>query len=137
MTTTASSSNNTTTSSSLDKQIQHFSCREGNIVTRLFYVNELQKNSGIPHFIAIAYHRNEETGETLYGAAIYRQDPDKTNLPAKKWLRETLRSTAFSRLEKKPVILQLNADSMKELHKKIRQALYKYGVRDQTKKNSD
>lgn len=103
-----------------------------NVVIRHFYFDELhKKNGGEPRFGCVLYQHNRETGETFYGASIYRRRNDD-KIPGKKDLKMMLRKTAFKRFDSKPVHITLKCETRYELHQNLRKALFKYGVSGET-----
>ena len=119
------------------KETNKYSFKDGDWVTRLYYVDELNKtNGGTPRFIAINYSINIKTKEVKYGASVYHRDTNDTDeVPTKTFLKTHLRETAQGRLNKRHVSgLVIEADSMKDLHTKIRKLLCSHGAYDQTRK---
>jgi len=91
---------------------------------RYFYRREDQKRLGKERIITVAYRHNQDTGETSYGATIFRKDS-----PSDTFSKKTHRGTANSRLDKRPVIITIDgAATLDEVEDEIRSAIRTYGV---------
>ena len=101
-----------------------YSWKNGDIISRLFYVDETNRKT--PRIIAINYVRDMKTGETIYGAAIYRKDQDDSKLKKDK-IYKMLRETAHNRLQKRPVT-GLKFTNLETLQNDLRKALFKKSV---------
>lgn len=121
----------TTRSTSTTKKtpVKH---NKNRFIERVFHEDRLNpKNSGTPRFTTIVYRFDRQTGKTLYGASLFREEKSNeliNTFGSKKALRNALRKTATTRLETKPVILECDTNTVQELHKTLRYAVTKYGV---------
>ena len=100
-----------------------------NVVSRIFHEDHLTRN--VPRFTTVAYTHNIKTGETRYGASLFRAEVPNEVINVfgtKRALRAALRRTATGRLEKKPVQIELSSKSIKDLHSQLRKAVFIYGV---------
>lgn len=98
-------------------------------VCRSFYDDRLDKKN--PRLTVIAYKHDLKTGETTYGASLFKlekkQEIERT-FGKKQNLKRALLTTALKRLEMKPVQIKMKTKSVKDLHQKLRLALYKHGA---------
>jgi hypothetical protein len=106
------------------KNTSIYSWKNGDIISRLFYINEMTKQT--PRVIAINYVRNMKTGETTYGASIYRKNSHEPVLK-KDAIYKMLRETAHTRLQTRPVT-GLQFPNLATLHKDLRKALFSNSV---------
>ena len=90
---------------------------------RCFYRREFE--DGVERRIVVAYRHNKETGETEYGATIFRRDPGVTC----HFERVPHRNTAVRRLQVRPVRLTIDADNYTDVESQLREALREHGVR--------
>jgi len=92
------------------------------VVTRTFYVYEKRRT------ITIAYKYTRATKVLEYGATIFRSE--KTN---DVFERKTHRATALSRLNKHPVVVQMeDNDTLEVFHHNIRDVIHAKGVKSKT-----
>ena len=108
------------------------------IITRTFYDDRLHGHDK-PRLTVICYRYHRLTGQLFYGASLFRQDRDNEVdivFGSKKNLKAALRQTAQSRLEKRPVCIDMDDYPAKIMHKHIRKAIYKYGVVGSSEKNT-
>lgn len=112
-----------------------YSWKNGDIISRLVYIDETKTKQNAervtPRIIAINYVRNSVTGATLYGASIYRKDPEDRIIPKNK-IHKMLRETAHKRLITRPVT-GLNFADAESLPTNLRKALYKHSVAGKAK----
>ena len=90
--------------------------------TRYLYFNELNKNQ--PRMITIAYKHNRDSGDTEYGATIFQQCK-----PTDRYTKKGHRHTAEERLNKHPVKLVIKAETINDLKREMRKAVYRNGVK--------
>ena len=89
---------------------------------RYFYRRETSA-SGVERVFTVAYVHDQDTGETKYGAAVFRRDrASETFVKAKH------RQTAAGRLAKCPVYLNVIADHLSGVEDAIRESIIDFGV---------
>lgn len=113
------------------ENIQEYFKRDGDVITRLFYNNDFnEKTTGTPRYRAIVYRYNLKTGETWFGASVWRPSGNETTLHNLKETKTHLRDTAFHRLQKAPVhgFLPTGIDRT-TCHQQLVKALFKNGAR--------
>jgi hypothetical protein len=92
---------------------------------RFFYRREpSNKDSPIHRRIVVAYKHNSDTGNTVYGASIFR----KTN-PKDIFTRKNHRNTAKNRLLKYPVSVIVKSEKLGGVENKIRKLMFTHGVK--------
>lgn len=89
---------------------------------RYFYRREVS-GSGIERVFTVAYTHDCETGETHYGASVFRQD--KRN---EYFVKSKHRQTASGRFEKCPVTFNVHADHLSGVEDAIRESIRQVGV---------
>jgi len=92
---------------------------------RYFYRSETS-GKGVERRFAVAYLHDIDTGETKYGASVFRKDSASDS-----WVKKAHRSTALGRLNKSPVVINVTADSFNKVEDAIRSAIRTHGVRCQ------
>lgn len=99
-------------------------------ITRFFYEDHLEGHQ-TPRFTVVAYKHNIRTGETFYGASLFKSENKfeiERSFGKKQNMKRALLSTAQKRLEMKPVHIKMKSGNAKELHKRLRKAVGKYGA---------
>lgn len=108
----------------------HRVSKQNHIVSRVFHEDRLSGYK-TPRLTTVVYEYNCETGVAHYGASLYREESPREVqrvFGTKQALRAALRRTATKRFETKPVSVVLPSKSIKDLHRKLRKAVAKYGV---------
>jgi len=90
---------------------------------RYFYRRETSA-SGVERVFTVAYIHDRHTGETQYGAAVFRRDS-----PSETFIKSEHRQTASGRLSKCPVSLTVKTETANELEQAIRDSIRSVGVR--------
>jgi hypothetical protein len=90
---------------------------------RYFYRAETSP-SGVERRFSIAYLHDRATGDTRYGASVFRRDSR-----SEAWIKRAHRATALGRLTKSPVKINVVAESANEVENAIRDAIKTHGVR--------
>lgn len=103
------------------------------VVQRMFYID--QRNERIFRIIAICYEYNRKSKTLKYGASIFYE----TKKPEEKFrnfnlksIRSNIRTTAQTRFEKNPVVINNISDdqNLNVFHLKIRNLLHKNSVKN-------
>jgi hypothetical protein len=118
-------------SNSVRKPTTHSVSRKTNVISRVFYEDRLEGYK-TPRLTAIMYEYDPLTGETRYGASLFREQIPREFqkvFGSKQKLRAALRQTAMTRLKTKPVTLKMtHIKSIKDFHHKLRKAVATLGV---------
>lgn len=102
------------------------------IKARHFYEDHLESWRRVPRLTCIAYQFDRRTGMVCYAGALFKLDMEdevRDRFGCKKSLKKELRTTAYKRLNKKPMMVQITGTrNMHELHRMIRKCLGQYGA---------
>jgi hypothetical protein len=105
--------------------------KNNHVVSRIFHEDHLSGHK-TPRLTTVVYVHNLKTGETSYGASLFREDVSNEVVDVfgtKQALRTALRFTAQKRLENKPVMIIIKkSKSIRDLHRQLRRAIGKHGV---------
>lgn len=100
-------------------------------VSRIFHDDKLN-STGTRRLTVIVYKYNKITKECTYAAALYKEDTEdeyKHKFGSKRSLKKALRETALRRLDKKPIIINIDDDkSLLDFHSNIRKSVYVNGA---------
>ena len=92
-------------------------------IVRYFYRREpIAEN--LQRVVTVSYTHDRETGETFYGASMFRQDE-----PNEQFIKSQHRHTADQRRQKCPVKVYVAGGNWDSIEDSIRDAIRTYGVK--------
>ncbi len=92
-------------------------------IVRYFYRRE-PISANRQRIVTVSYVHDRETGETVYGASMFRQDQ-----PNEQFVKSQHRHTADERRTKCPVKVSVTGQNWDAIEDGIREAIRTYGVK--------
>lgn len=92
-------------------------------IVRYFYRRE-PIAANLNRVVTVSYVHNRDTGETTYGASMFRQDQ-----PSEQFVKSQHRHTANQRRVKCPVTVTLHGQNWDAIEDGIREAIRVHGVK--------